>query len=204
MLLALAPSVRSVATSAHTATSQVVELREKEEAEEEEAKAAAKAAEAAALMREANLEGVDTLFDDMTAGDEEWAAAPRCMHVAHAYPNHSARSVAGAPMVLCAGRMGGVAVAGADTCMWCMHAKITVFAVWLLQVPTLLDAWGEARDRFEVERDNFKAAALEKHAAKAAELTEWQAIVRKKHVVRDVRVEPSLAPERVAHAQVRR
>jgi hypothetical protein len=73
MLLALAPSVRSVATSAHTATSQVVELREKEEAEEEEAKAAAKAAEAAALMREANLEGVDTLFDDMTAGDEEWA-----------------------------------------------------------------------------------------------------------------------------------
>jgi hypothetical protein len=105
-----------------------------------------------------------------------------------------------------------------------MHAKITVFAVWLLQVPTLLDAWGEARDRFEVERDNFKAAALEKHAAKAAELTEWQAIVRsacdaadssargrvaaftklKKHVVRDVRVEPSLAPERVAHAQVRR
>jgi septal ring factor EnvC (AmiA/AmiB activator) len=52
---------------------QVVELREKEEAEEEEAAAAAKAAEAAALMHEANLSGVDNLFDDMTAGDDEWA-----------------------------------------------------------------------------------------------------------------------------------
>jgi hypothetical protein len=52
---------------------QVVELREKEEAEEEGAHLAAKAAEAAALMHEANLHGVDTLFDEMTAGDDEWA-----------------------------------------------------------------------------------------------------------------------------------
>lgn len=52
---------------------QVVELREKEEAEEEDAKVALKAAEAAALMQQANLDGVDTLFDDMTAGDDEWA-----------------------------------------------------------------------------------------------------------------------------------
>lgn len=52
---------------------QVVELREKEEAEDEEAKVASKAAEAAALMHQANLDGVDTLFDDMTAGDDEWA-----------------------------------------------------------------------------------------------------------------------------------
>ena len=49
------------------------ELREKEEAEEDEARAASKAAEAAALMQQANLDGVDTLFDDMTAGDDEWA-----------------------------------------------------------------------------------------------------------------------------------
>lgn len=50
-----------------------MELREKEEAEEEEAKAAAKASEAAALMHKANLDGVDALFDDMIAGDDEWA-----------------------------------------------------------------------------------------------------------------------------------
>ena len=50
-----------------------MELREKEEAEEEDAKVALKAAEAAALMQQANLDGVDTLFDDMTAGDDEWA-----------------------------------------------------------------------------------------------------------------------------------
>lgn len=48
-------------------------MREREEAQEEEAKAAAKAAYVADLMKEANLEGVDTLWDDMTVGDEEWA-----------------------------------------------------------------------------------------------------------------------------------
>lgn len=52
---------------------ELLEMREREEAQEEEAKAAAKAATVAELMKEANLEGVDTLWDDMTVGDEEWA-----------------------------------------------------------------------------------------------------------------------------------
>jgi len=51
---------------------ELLEIREREEAQEEEAKAAAKAATVAELMQEANLEGVDTLWDDMTIGDEDW------------------------------------------------------------------------------------------------------------------------------------
>ena len=47
-------------------------MREREEAQEEEAKAAAKAATVAELMTQANLEGVDSLWDDMTVGDEDW------------------------------------------------------------------------------------------------------------------------------------
>lgn len=91
-----------------------------------------------------------------------------------------------------------------------------------VQVPTLLDHWSETRDRFEVERDNFKAAALEKHASKTAELTAWQGTVQhacaaadatargrvaaftknKKHMVRDVRLDPQLASDSVPQALV--
>ena len=90
-------------------------------------------------------------------------------------------------------------------------------------MPTLLDHWSEARDRFEVERDNFKAAALEKHASKTAELAAWRGTVQqacatadatargrvaaftksKKHMVRDVRLDPQLAAECVPKALVR-
>lgn len=90
-------------------------------------------------------------------------------------------------------------------------------------MPTLLDHWSEARDRFEVERDNFKAAALEKHASKTAELSAWRGTVQqacatadatargrvaaftksKKHLVRDVRLDPQLAADRMSKALVR-
>lgn len=51
---------------------ELLEMREREEAQEEEVKAAAKAATVAELMTQANLEGVDSLWDDMTVGDEDW------------------------------------------------------------------------------------------------------------------------------------
>jgi hypothetical protein len=86
----------------------------------------------------------------------------------------------------------------------------------------LLDHWSETRDRFQVERDNFKAAALEKHALKTAELTAWRGTVqhacaaadstargrvaaftkRKKHMVRDIRLDPHIAAESVPQALV--
>lgn len=91
-----------------------------------------------------------------------------------------------------------------------------------MQVPTLLDHWSETRERFEVERDNFKAAALEKHALKTAEISAWKGTVqqacaaadatargrvaaftkKKKHLVRDIRLDPQLAASTVPQALV--
>jgi hypothetical protein len=73
-----------------------------------------------------------------------------------------------------------------------------------------------------VERDNFKAAALEKHALKTTELAAWRGTVqqacaaadssargrvaaftkRKKHLVRDVRLDPQLAADVIPPALV--
>lgn len=60
-----------------------MEIREREEAQEEESKAAVKAVTIAELMEEANLEGVDTLWDDMTTGDEDWAKLGQVRSAAH-------------------------------------------------------------------------------------------------------------------------
>eukprot|EP00892_Ulva_mutabilis_P007393 jgi/Ulvmu1/5025/UM021_0042.1 len=143
---------------------ELLEIREREEAQEEEAKAAEKAVTVAELMQEANLEGVDTLWDDMTAGDEDW--------------------------------------------------------VKLGQVPSLLDGWNEARDKFIVDKDNFKAQALEKFQTKKSEFELWRKTVDqvcadadsnarsklevfeklKKHSVRDIRLDQQLAVRKVPEA----
>lgn len=50
----------------------MLDLREKDEAHEEEEHARAEARRQATLMRDANLEGIHTLVDDLTADDAEW------------------------------------------------------------------------------------------------------------------------------------
>jgi Leucine-rich repeat len=51
---------------------EVLDLREKDEAHEEELKALAVVTQQALLMSEANLQGVDSLFDDLTKDDADW------------------------------------------------------------------------------------------------------------------------------------
>jgi hypothetical protein len=52
---------------------EVLELHEKEETAAAEAAAAVERAKHAALMLEANMDGIETLADDMVVADTEWA-----------------------------------------------------------------------------------------------------------------------------------
>lgn len=92
-----------------------------------------------------------------------------------------------------------------------------------LQVPSLLDGWNEARDKFIVDKDNFKAQALERFQAKTAEYDLWHTTVdkacadadsharirleafekAKKHVVRDIRLDTQVATQKVPEVLVR-
>jgi len=92
-----------------------------------------------------------------------------------------------------------------------------------LQVPSLLDGWNEARDKFIVDKDIFKAQALERFQAKKSEFELWRKTVDqacadadatahskleafeklKKHSVRDIRLDQQLASKKVPEALVR-
>lgn len=52
---------------------EMLDLKEKEELAADDARAAAAAAQHAQRMVEANLHGVDTLFEDLTKDDSDWA-----------------------------------------------------------------------------------------------------------------------------------
>jgi hypothetical protein len=52
---------------------EMLDLREKEEIQEEEERAKEAARKEAKLMQEANIAGIDTLFEDLTKSDADWA-----------------------------------------------------------------------------------------------------------------------------------
>jgi hypothetical protein len=90
------------------------------------------------------------------------------------------------------------------------------------QIPGLLDGWNEVRDKFTMEKDNFQTLILDMHGSKNAELSQWNSAVQKacsdadraaheklsayetdkKHMIRRVRDELSLATEQVAAVKV--
>lgn len=99
------------------------------------------------------------------------------------------------------------------------HLSIQNFWIaWHMQVPSLLDGWNEARDKFIVDKDNFKTQALEKFQTKSEEFELWHKTVdgacanadsiartkleafekAKKHAVRDIRLDPQIASTKVS------
>ena len=91
-----------------------------------------------------------------------------------------------------------------------------------MQVPSLLDGWNEARDKFMVDKDNFKAQALERFQVKTGEFELWRKTVdhacaetdstartkleafekAKKHAVRDMRLGQQVATRKVPEVLV--
>jgi len=100
---------------------EMIEMQEHEEQAATEEKVAAEAAAEDVKMREANLDGVNSLLADMVRDDPEWAR--------------------------------------------------------FVQVPGLIDAWGDMKEKYEVAREEFKATILESHARKRSEHAEWKSVV---------------------------
>jgi Leucine-rich repeat len=179
---------------------EVMDLREKDEKDEEEQKALAQAAQHVVLMKEANLDGVDSLFDDVTKDDVDW----------HKLAQVSCRPNLATNMLpkLCRTQP--------------MYCAVITGTGCVLQIPGLLDGWNEVRDKWTMEKDNFKTLILDMHATKKSEFAQWNTTLQqactdadqaaqnrllqfetdKKHMIRQVRAEPQLAARQVAAVKV--
>lgn len=64
--------VQDVAAAVEQHQDEMLDLKEKEDVAEEDEKLAAAAAQEEALMRQANLQGVDAFFDNLVKDDPDW------------------------------------------------------------------------------------------------------------------------------------
>jgi hypothetical protein len=67
---------------------EMLDLKEKEDLQEEEERVLIASRQEAALMQDANLQGVDSFFDDLVKDDADWAKLAQVRHFVGARPCH--------------------------------------------------------------------------------------------------------------------
>jgi hypothetical protein len=160
----------------------MIELQEREEQQSSEEKINAERAAEAAKLSAANLEGVDSLVDDLVRPRVPWGVYPGCHARVLLYsctgpdccgskcagPAGGGPSAAGwTDMSACKGAAGRrrdpgrVRALSAAPSLADRAAQVREDPEWprLSQVPNLLDPWGDLRDKFNVATEEFKARA---------------------------------------------
>lgn len=145
---------------------EMLDLKEKEALQEEEEKGLQLAQQEAALMEEANLQGVDSFFDDLIKDDADWAKLVQVRLPPILYVQVRLTRELGPKW----GQIGSLGVPRHQSCVQGAMSRA--------QVPGLTDGWSELKDKCVFEKDNFKALVLEKHQAKKAEYATWLATVK--------------------------